>query len=95
MDEDAFRALHGANFLIPSRPAIYDIDIPIDAPNAVQVRREAAHSTKKEDYRLFAAAERKSRKFILVVVEDMWVNGLRDPNLFYTAINTRDLLNYL
>ena len=46
MDEDAYKALHGANFPTPSRPAIYDVDIPIDASNTVRVRREAAHTTK-------------------------------------------------
>ena len=56
MNEDAYRARHGTNFPTPSCPAIYDVDIPIDAPNAVRVRREAAHTAKKEDYQLFAAA---------------------------------------
>ena len=49
MDEDAYKSLHGANFPTPSRPAIYDVDIPIDASNAVRVRHEAAHTVKKED----------------------------------------------
>ena len=57
--------LHGANFPTPLCPAIYDIDILIDVLNAVRVRREEAHIAKKEYYRLFAAAERDSRKFIL------------------------------
>ena len=50
MDEDAYRVRHGANFPTPSHPAIYDVDIPINAYNAVMVRREAAHTAKKEDY---------------------------------------------
>ena len=59
MDEDAYKARHGANFPTPSRPAIYDVDITIDASNVVRVLHEASHTAKKEDYRLFAAAERK------------------------------------
>ena len=47
MDEDAYRARHGTNFPTPSRPAIYDVDIPIDASNALKVRHEAAHTAKK------------------------------------------------
>ena len=86
MDEDAYKAHHGANFPTPSRPAIYDFDISIDAPNAVQVRHETAHTAKKEDYRLFAAAKRESSKFILAVVEDKWVHELRDPDIFYTSV---------
>ena len=95
IDEDAYKACHGANFPKPSRPAIYDIDIPINFSNAVRFRCEAAHTAKKEDYRLFDAAERESSKFILAVVEDTWVRELRDPDLFYTAIKPRALLSHL
>ena len=81
MNEDAYKMRHGANFLTPTRLAIYNVDIQIDASNAVRVRREAAHTAKKEDYRLFAASDHKKSKFILTVVEDTWVRELRDPNL--------------
>ena len=74
---------------------IYDLEIPNDATNAVRARCKASHTAKKEDYRLFAAAERDSTKFILVVVEDTWVRKLRDPNLFYTAVKPRALLAHL
>ena len=37
MDEDAYRARHGTKFPTPSRLAIYDVDIPIDASNAMRV----------------------------------------------------------
>ena len=53
------------------------------------------YSSKKEDYRLFYAAERKFTKLILAIVNDMWVRELRDPNLFYTAVKPRDLLGHL
>ena len=86
MDEDTYRARHGANFPTPSRPEIYDVDIPINASNSVRVRHEALHTSKKEDNRLFAAVEHESSKFILAVVEDMWVLKLHDPDLFYTAV---------
>ena len=71
MNEDAYKTRYGANFPTPARPVIYDVKIPIDAANAVWAWREAAHTSKKEDYRIFAAAERKSTNFILAVVEDM------------------------
>ena len=95
MDEDAYRARHGANFPTPSHPEIYNVNITIDASNAVRVHCESAHTAKKEDYRLFAAAERKSSKFILAVVEDTWERELRDPDHFYTAVKTRALLAHL
>ena len=47
MDEDTYRARHGANFPTPSRPAIYDVDIPINASDAARVRCEAEHTAKK------------------------------------------------
>ena len=95
MDEDAYRVRHGANFPTPSRPAIYDVDIPINASNVVRVRHEVAHTAKKEDYRISAAAKRESSKFILAVVEDTWVRKLRDPDIFYTAVKPQDLLKHL
>ena len=61
MDEDAYRARHGTNLPTPSRPAIYVADIPINTLNAVRVCREAAHTDKKEDYRLFAWGKRSVR----------------------------------
>ena len=95
MDEDAHKAYHGSNFPTPSRPAIYNGNIPTDASNSVRVRCKASQTTKKEDYRLFAAAEHDSKKFILAVVEDMWVRELCDPDIFYTSVNPRDLLKHL
>ena len=76
MNEYAYKMRHGANFPTPTRPAIYDVDISIDASNAVRFRREASHTSKKEDYRLFAAADRETIKFILAVVENTWVREL-------------------
>ena len=47
MNKDAYKTRYGANFATPARPAIYDVDIPIDASNAIRVCREAAHTAKK------------------------------------------------
>ena len=95
MDEDAYKTRHGANFPTPSRPAIYDVNIPINASNAVRVYREAYHTAKKEDYRLLVSTKRGSSKFILAIVEDTWVRKLRNPDLFYTAVKPRALLAHL
>ena len=95
MDEDAYKSRQGTNFTTPSRPAIYDVDIPINASNAVRFRREAGHTAKKEFYRLFTAVERESIKFILAVVEDTWVRELSDPDLFNTAVKPWDLPKHL
>ena len=54
-----------------------------------------ARTAKKEDYRLFATAERESTKFILAIVEDTWVRELRDPDLLYMAVKPRSLLSHL
>ena len=86
MNEDAYKTRYGANFLMPAWPAIYDAETPIDGTNAMRARREAAHTAKKEDYRLFAAAKRESTKFILAVFKDMLVRKSRDPDPFYTAV---------
>ena len=47
MNEKAYKERHGANLPTPKRPAIYDVNIPIDAMNAVWVRLEADHTAKK------------------------------------------------
>ena len=44
MNEESYKTRYGANFPTPARPAIYDVEIPINATNAVRARREAAHS---------------------------------------------------
>ena len=95
MDKDIYKTRHGANFPTPSRWAIYDVDILVDASNAVRFHCKAVHTVKKEDYKLFADAERESNTFILAVVEDIWVRELCDPDLFYTAVKPRDLLMHL
>ena len=89
MNEDSYKTRYGANFPTPVWPAIYDVEISIDASNAVRVRCEAAHTARKEEYRLFAAAESKSTKFILAVVEDTWVRELCDP-IFSTRPSSRE-----
>ena len=94
MNEGAYKKRHVANFPTPKLPAIYNVNIPIDATN-VQARLNAAHTAKKEDYQLFAAADCETSKFILAVVKDTWVSKLRDPDLFYTAVKPRTLLDHL
>ena len=95
MNEDSYKRRHGANFPTPTRPDIYHVDIPVDASNVLQVRCEASQTAKREDYRLFAAADCETSKFILAVVEYTWVRKLQYPDLFYTAVNPRTLLNHL
>ena len=47
MNGYAYNMRHGSNFPTPTRPAIYYVDIPIDASNSVRVIRKAAHTSKK------------------------------------------------
>ena len=61
----------------------------------VQAKTEAVHMAKIADYLLFAAAESKIRDFILAVIEDTWVQKLREPVTFYTSVSLSDLLAYL
>ena len=93
--QDAYKTRYGVNFPAPTRPAIHDVDITIDATNAARDRREAAHTAIKEDYIIFAAAKRESTNSILAVVEETWVRELRNPDLFYTANKLQALLAHL
>ena len=61
----------------------------------VQSKAEAVHTAKIADYLLFDVDKRKTRDFIIMVVEDTWVCELREPVTFYTDVSPSDLLSYL
>ena len=50
---------------------------------------------KNVDCQLFAADERETRGFILLVLEDTWVRELCEPVAFYTAVAPSEILNHL
>ena len=56
-------------FLKPNKQAVYHETIPDNATNLVRAKAEATHTKKIADYLLFAATERKTREFILAIIE--------------------------
>ena len=95
MDEEDYKQRYRANFPTPTKPAVYYETIKNNATNVVQAKDEAIHTSKIADYLLFAAAECKTRDFILAVVEDTGVCELREPVMFYTAAAPSELLDHL
>ena len=47
INEDAYKTLYCTNFPTAARPAIYNVNILIDATNAVWARREDSHTARK------------------------------------------------
>ena len=95
MDEDDYKVHYGANFPKITRPAVYDEDISNNATNVVRAKEEAVNTAKFVDYQLFAAAECKTRYFILAVIEYTWVRELRKPVTLYTTVSPSGLLAHL
>ena len=95
MDDEDYEHPYRAKFHTPTKPAVYDETIPNNATNVAQSKAKDFHTAKIAVYPLFAAAERKTRDFILAVVVDTWVRKLRETITFYTAMSPLDLLNRL
>ena len=82
-------------FVTPSKPGIYDKDIPEDATEGVRARMEAIHKAVRRDYGLYEAAERGARQFIIDVVEETYIRDLKHNRLFYTQVKPIDFLDHL
>ena len=95
LDEDDYKHLYWFNFPTSSKPAVYNETIPNNSTNVVQAKAESVHTANIAVYLLFATAERKTRDFILAVVEDTWVQELQEPITFYTFVSPPDLPAHL
>ena len=82
-------------FVTPTKPGIYDTDIPEDDTDGLRVRMEAIHKAVRRDYGLYEAAEQAARKFIIDVVEETYIRDLKHSRLFYTRVKPIDFLNHL
>ena len=72
---------HGnAKFIHPARLPLYDKNIANDATTVVQVRAEAAHKSRLDDYASYEAAEHGVAKFLRNVVDEIWYNDLKDAD---------------
>ena len=66
-----------------------------DATTVVQVRAETAHQARLDDYASYKAAKRGVAKFLRDVVDEIWYNGLKDADTFYTEVSAIDIMALL
>ena len=95
MDEDDYKVRYDTKFPNTTRPAVYDEDISNNATNLVRAKAEAVRTAKIADYQIFAAAEHKTRDFILAVIVDTWVRKKCEPITLYTAVSPSWILSHL
>ena len=76
----------GSTFVRPSRLSLYDKNIADDAKTVVQVRGEAAHHARLDDYASYKAAEHGAAEFLLATVDKTWYADLKDVDTFYTKV---------
>jgi hypothetical protein len=94
---DADRYLHhnGLAFVGPAtRPAVYDPAIAEGASRVKRTRAEAAWAAHIQDYKAYKAVEAGVKTFIKAVVQDTWIDDLRDPETFYSNVTALALLNH-
>ena len=91
-----YEADHGNNaFVRPARLPLYDATIPDDATTVARVKRETAHKALVDDYASYEAAERGVARFLREVVDDLWINDLKDADTFYTKVTALQIMAHL
>jgi hypothetical protein len=87
---------HGnAKFIRPTRLPLYDKIIADNATTVIQVRAEAAHKSRLDDYASYEAAELGVAKFLCDVVDEIWYNDFKDAKTFYTKVMAIDIMALL
>jgi hypothetical protein len=95
-DAAKYKADHGnKKFVRPKRLPLYDASIDDDAKTVVQVRSEAAHKSRLNDYASYEAAKRGVAKFLRDVIDKLWYNNLEDAKFFYTKVTAIDIMALL
>jgi hypothetical protein len=95
-DTAKYEADHGnKKFVRPKRLLLYEDSIDDDATTVVQIRSEAAHKSRLDDYSSYEAAERGVAKFLQDVIDELWYNNLEDTEFFYTKVTAIDIMALL
>ena len=86
MEATTYAAEHSNNvFVRPTRLPLYDANIPDNATTVMQVKLETAHKARVDNYTSFEAVERGVARFLKEVVDNLWINNLKDVYTFYTT----------
>ena len=74
-DDDTHKTKHGSSFPLPKRPKIFDETINGSLSIAIVTRKkEAAHASLQADWVVYNMAKRKIGRFILKVVDHVWLS---------------------
>ena len=85
-DKESYTVEYKAAFTSPKKPGIYDPTIIEIIKDAFRAQKEAVHKAKRQDYKLFAEAERGVRNFITAVVSETYIRDLKTSHYYYTRV---------
>jgi hypothetical protein len=93
---DRYLHHYDAPFVCPAtRLACYDPAINVEASRVDHVCTKTAWAAKIQDYEAYEATEHGVKVFIKVVVQDMWIWDLCNPELFYSNVTDFALFDHL
>jgi hypothetical protein len=94
--DTAYKADHnGDAFPIPQRLGLWDNKIHNNVTVVELKKVKAMHKACAEDYGLWKAAKDGCKKLIRAVVEEVYINELKDGSTFFHKVSARDLLEHL
>ena len=83
-----YKADHGnIAFVRPTRLPLQYSTVPDAATTVARVKRETAHKALVDNYASYKAAERGVAQFLRKVVDNLWINDLKDADTFYSRNN--------
>jgi hypothetical protein len=94
--ESAYMADHtGTAFPIPKCPGLWDDKIAKYATVVEMKKAEAIHKACSKDYKIWKTAEDGCKKLIRAIMEEVYINELKDGTTFFHNTCARDLLEHL
>ncbi len=91
-----YKTDHGAKFVHPARLPLYDKSIADNATTVVCIHHaEAAHKSQCNKNTRYKAAKQGMAKFLHNVVNEIWYNGLKNSDTFYTKVTAIDIMALL
>ena len=91
----AYITRYGVEFAEPTSVGTYNATIDDDSMAIVRARTESAHRAKRVNRGTLEMAQQETVQFILDVLDDTWLQELRDTEMFYTDVSPKALLAHL
>ena len=91
-----YEADHGNTaFVRPTHLPLYDSTILDNATTVQRVKLKTAHKALVDDYASYNTAERGVVRFLREVVDNLWINDLKDADTFYTKVTALQIMAHL